>query len=278
MHPNLEIILLFREVPSIIMQFFEALKKSQTAKRSARTSPVSWVPTVQLWLPVNVMLTAKAQQCFPLMTSVPLNTPQQWQNVVDVQTTAVWRSTISVVDVNSSQEIAVSADLEKRNQKIRCRIYLNINCIAILIMNRFPKKRQNTDQSVFLVCWICTRTIRSHFSQNLDSVLFCHQLPQERFMNLVLNLFQVNPSVIRRNWRTDMYSGWSIREWNTFSILQSRMNGKNLLILIITTTVRSLLLIRKTSRITWIRSSTEKLILSIHSWILKVKRRFLIVL
>ena len=195
------------------MQFFEALRKLRTAKRSARTLPESWVPSVLLWLPENVMLTAKAQQCFPLMTSVLLNTPQQWQNVVVVQTTAVWRSTISVVDVNSSQEIAVSADLEKRNQKIRCRTYLNINCIAILITNLFPRKKQSTDQSVFLVCWICTRTIRSgsHFLQNLDSVSFCHRLPQERFMNLVLNPSQVNPNVIRRNLHTDMYSGWSIR-------------------------------------------------------------------
>lgn len=114
-----------QEEPSTTTLSFEASKKSQTVKQSARISQESWELSALPLSQENVMRKARKHPCSLSKKSTNCSTPPLWRTAAAVPTTAASQSINSREDASISAEIAVSAALEKKKTKIIFQIFTN---------------------------------------------------------------------------------------------------------------------------------------------------------
>ena len=130
MPPSLAETLWYRAVPSIMMPYSEALRKSLTARPSARILQASWELSVLRLLPENVLRRAMRLKCFPTKSSAPSSMILPWQSARAAITAAGLPLTDFPADASLYPAIAVSAASAARKTPTMYRIYMNTNCIA----------------------------------------------------------------------------------------------------------------------------------------------------
>ncbi len=117
----------YREEPSTTTLSSAVSRKLRAVKPSVPILRVSWVLSAQRLSPEKNTPKVIRPPCFPLRTSVTLNTKPAWPSVRAVPTVAALPSTVSPAGVSTFPETAANAVSVKLKTKTTFRTFLTIN-------------------------------------------------------------------------------------------------------------------------------------------------------